>query len=165
MKSFLVYKFTCATCSSRYTGETCRHFKTRIGEHIKKDNKSHIFKHLHSTTTCFDSHNSFSFKVIDKANSKLDLKIKEALHINWRKPNLNAQQNHLALTLSLQLASPFLSLFFVVFLFYLLFSLSLALMINIFYCPDYTWLLLHLITNTPCITPFLFIYYLHYIWH
>ena len=30
-----------------------------------------------------------------------DLKIKEALHINWRKPNLNAQQNHLALTLSL----------------------------------------------------------------
>ena len=42
-----------------------------------------------------------SFKIIDKANSKLDLKIKEALHINWRKPNLNAQQNHLALTLSL----------------------------------------------------------------
>ena len=35
------------------------------------------------------------------ANSKFDLKIKEALHINWRKPNLNAQQNHLALTLSL----------------------------------------------------------------
>ena len=165
MKSFLLYKFTCAICSSRYIGKTCRHFKTRIGEHIKKDNKSHIFKHLHSTTTCFDSHNSFSFKVIDKANSKLDLKIKEALHINWRKPNLNAQQNHLALTLSLQLASPFLSLFFVVFLFYLLFSLSLALMINIFYYPDYTWLLLHLITNTPYITPFLFIYYLHYIWH
>ena len=35
------------------------------------------------------------------ANSKFDLKIKEALHINWRKPNLNAQKNHLALTLSL----------------------------------------------------------------
>ena len=41
------------------------------------------------------------FKIIDKANSKFDLKIKEALHINWGKPNLNAQQNHLALTLSL----------------------------------------------------------------
>ena len=39
--------------------------------------------------------------LIDKANSKFDLKIKEALHINWRKPNLNVQQNHLALTLSL----------------------------------------------------------------
>ena len=44
---------------------------------------------------------TLSFKIIDKANSKFDLKIKEALHINWRKPNLNAQQNHLTLTLSL----------------------------------------------------------------
>ena len=88
-------------CSSSHVGETYRHFKTRIEKHIKKDNKSHIFKHLHSTATCFDSYNSLCFKIIDKANSKFDLKIKEALHINWRKPNLNAQQNHLALTLSL----------------------------------------------------------------
>ena len=70
-------------------------------EHIKKDNKSYIFKHLHSTTTCFDSYNYFSFKIIDKAISKFDLKIKEALNTNWRKPNFNAQQDHLALTLSL----------------------------------------------------------------
>ena len=39
LKSFLVYKLTCASCSSRYIGETCRHFETRIEEHIKKDNK------------------------------------------------------------------------------------------------------------------------------
>ena len=32
-----------------------------------------------------------SFKIIDMANSNFDLKIKEALHIDWRKPNLNAQ--------------------------------------------------------------------------
>ena len=81
--------------------ETCCQFKTMIEEHIKKDNKSHVFKHLHSTATCFDPYNSLSFKIIDKASSKSDLKIKEALHINWRKPTLNAQQNHLALTLSL----------------------------------------------------------------
>ena len=30
------------------------------------------------------------FKLIDKDNSKLDLKIKEALYINRRKPNINA---------------------------------------------------------------------------
>ena len=65
---------------------------------MKKDNKSHIFKHLHSTTTCFDSNNSLSFKIIAKANSKFKLKIKEALHITWRKPNLKAQQNYLAPT-------------------------------------------------------------------
>ena len=57
--------------------------------------------HLHSIPTCFDSYNALSFKIIDKTNSKFDLKIKEVLHINWRKPNLNAQQIHLALTLSL----------------------------------------------------------------
>ena len=32
----------------------------------------------------------FVFKMIDKANSKFDIKIKEASHMNWRKPNLNA---------------------------------------------------------------------------
>ena len=104
LKSFLVYKFTCASRSSSYIGETCRNFKTRFEEHIKQDNKSHIFKHLHYTATCLDSYNSLCFKIIDKANSKFDLKFKEALHISWRKPCLNAQQNHLALTLSLQLA-------------------------------------------------------------
>ena len=100
-KSFLVHKFTSASCSSSYIGETCCHFKTRIEEHVKKDNKSHIFKLLCSSAICFGSYNSLCFKIIDKANSKFDLKIKEALHINWRKPNLNAQQNHLTLTLSL----------------------------------------------------------------
>ena len=68
---------------------------------MKKDNKSHNFNHLHSTATCFDSYNFLCFKTIDKANSKFELKIKEALHINWRKSNLNAQQKHLAITLSL----------------------------------------------------------------
>ena len=43
------------------------------------------------------------FKIINKANSKFDLKIKEVFRINWKKTNLNAQQNHLALTLSLKL--------------------------------------------------------------
>ena len=82
LKSFLVYTFTCASCISSYIGETCRHFKTRIEKYIKKDNNSHIFKHLHSTTTFFDSYNALYFKITDKANYKFDLKIKEALHIN-----------------------------------------------------------------------------------
>ena len=64
-------------------------------------NKSHIFKHLHSTATCFNSYNSLFFKIFDKANSKFDLKIKESLDVHRRKPDLNAQQNHLSLTLSL----------------------------------------------------------------
>ena len=74
-------------------------------ELIKMDNKFHIFKHVHSTATCFDSYNLFLltlwFKIIDQANYKFDLNIKETLHINWKKPDLNTQQNHLAFTLSL----------------------------------------------------------------
>ena len=80
LKSLLLCKFTFASCSSSYIGKTCRHFKTRTEEHIKKDNKSYIFKHPHSTATHFDSYNSFSFKIIDKANTQFDLKIKDALH-------------------------------------------------------------------------------------
>ena len=41
------------------------------------------------------------FALIDKAKYKFELKITEVLLINWRKPNLNTQQNHLALTLLL----------------------------------------------------------------
>ena len=55
LKSFLVYKLTCAS----YIGEIYRHFKTRIEEHIKKENKSHIFKHLHYSETCLDSYTIF----------------------------------------------------------------------------------------------------------
>ena len=54
-----------------------------------------------NTALCFGSYDYLCFKIIDKANSKFDLKIKNGLHVNWRKPNLNAQQNHLALTLEL----------------------------------------------------------------
>ena len=60
LESFLEYKFTCATCSSSYIGEIC-HFKTSIEEHIKKENKSHSFKHLYSSATGFGSYNSLSF--------------------------------------------------------------------------------------------------------
>ena len=111
LKFFLVCKCTCASCSSSYIGDNCRH--CRIEEHMRKDKKSHIFKHLHSITTCFESYNYLSFKIIDKDNSNFDLKIKEALHISWRKPNLNPQQNHLALTPLLQLSFPWFFFLFV----------------------------------------------------
>ena len=183
MKSFLVYKFTCTSCSSNYIGETCRHFKTRIEEHIIKDNNSYVFKHLHSIATCFDSYNYLYFKITNKANSKFDLKLKKLYILIGE--NVNAQQNHLTLTLSLWLLSllvlfsPCLFIFLLSFLLLLFFllhfssvllvlfclclfiylfiylfifcvslssfiSLSLTLIIGIFYCPNYTSLLLHL---------------------
>ena len=95
--------------------------------------------------------NYFSYKdpIPDEFDLKIRLKNKEALHINWRKPNLNTQQNHLALTLLLQLRSSlvFSVLVFFPFLFHQLFSLSLTLIISIFYCLNYTLLLLHVIVT------------------
>ena len=121
-------------------------------EHIKKDNQSHIFKHLHSTATCFDSYNSLSFKMIDKANSKFDLIIEEALHVNWKKTKLKHSTelfiSHLFTTASVHIVlRVFFFFFFFAFLFHLLFLLSLTLIIGIFYCLNYTSLLLHLITT------------------
>ena len=58
-----------------------------VKEHIKNDNKSHIFKHLHSTATCFDSYNSLCVEIIDKANSKFDLKIKKLYVLIAENPN------------------------------------------------------------------------------
>ena len=101
-KEFCKVNFSIKLAFNSFKIKNCFPYKDPIpNEHIKKDNKSHISKHLQSSERCFDSYNSLCFKIIDKTNSKFDLKIKEALHVNWRKPNLNAQQNHLALTLSL----------------------------------------------------------------
>ena len=58
---------------------------------------------LQNSLQSFESVILIWYKIIEKVNSKFDLKSKEALHINWRIPNLHAQQNHLALTLSLTL--------------------------------------------------------------
>ena len=68
---------------------------------ISKKMASLIFLNICTPPQHTLTHHSLCFKIIDKANSKFDLKIKEALQINWRKPNLKAQQNHLALTISL----------------------------------------------------------------
>ena len=68
---------------------------------ISKRITSLIFLNIYTPLQHALTHIILFLKIIDKSNSKFDLKIKEALHINKRKPNLNAQQNHLALTLSL----------------------------------------------------------------
>ena len=49
LRSFLVYKFVCARYNSRYIGETCRHFKTRINEHVKKKTKNVTYINIYTT--------------------------------------------------------------------------------------------------------------------
>ena len=101
LKSFLVYKFVCARCNSCYIGKTCRYFKTRIDEHVKKDKKSNIYKHLNNNEECFSSFNSDCFFILDYTPTLFQVKIKECMYIDWEKPNLNKQLDHLATTLSI----------------------------------------------------------------
>ena len=70
LKSFLVYKCICARCKSCYIGETCRHFITRIGEHIKKDKKPHVFQNLHNKVECFSSFDLNCVSILDSATAK-----------------------------------------------------------------------------------------------
>ena len=47
------------------------------------------FKHLQSSERCRQSCSADCFKILDSAPTKFQLKLKEAMHINWEKPNLN----------------------------------------------------------------------------
>ena len=89
----------CAKYNSWYIGETCRHLQTRIDEQMRIDKKLRVYKHLHEE--CFNSFNFDSFSIIDKVQVEYKLKIKECMYINWEKPNLNKEFNHLAATLSI----------------------------------------------------------------
>ena len=82
-------------------GETGRHFPTRVREHLSSDKSSHIFKHLQSSERCRQSCSADCFEILDSAPTKFQLKLKEAMHINWEKPNLNQQVHHVNLTLTL----------------------------------------------------------------
>ena len=95
-----VYKFVCAGCPSCYIGETKHHLPTRINEPLVTDKKSHIFKHLLENSACKNECDENCFAMIDSASSSFRLKLKEALHITWLKPNLNIQKEHVSITIS-----------------------------------------------------------------
>ena len=99
LKSFVVYKFTCAGCQSCYIGETKRHLPTRIKEHQQTDTKSHILQRLNENLNCRYLCDDSCFIIIDHASSSFRLKLKEALHITWLKPVLNKQKNHVSITI------------------------------------------------------------------
>ena len=85
LKSFLVYKCSCTSCSSSCIGKSCCRFTTRI-ENMSKRITSLIFLNTYTPPQHVVTLIILYFK-IDNANSKFDLKIKEALDINWTKPN------------------------------------------------------------------------------
>lgn len=101
LRSRVVYKFICACCNACHIGETGRHFSTRVREHLSSDKSSYIFKHLQNPGSCRQSCSADCFEILDSAPTKFQLKLKEAMHINWEKPNLNQQVHHVNMMLKL----------------------------------------------------------------
>ena len=91
LSAFVVYKFTCSSCNACYIGETARHMRTRVDEHLHSDTNSHVYKHLQENPTCKLKCDSSCFSVVDHASSKYQLRIKEALAIKRHNPDLNKQ--------------------------------------------------------------------------
>ena len=100
LKSNVVYKFSCAGCNTCYIGETKRHLETRIREHLVSDKNSHVYKHVHASEECFEKCDSRCFSILDSAPTEYQLKLKEAMHIEWERPSLNRQVKHLNLTIT-----------------------------------------------------------------
>ena len=73
-----------------------------MNEQFATDKKSHILKHLsenprvYASLSCKSSCNESCFGFIDYASSAFILKVKEALHNNWLKPELHRQAGHVS---------------------------------------------------------------------
>ena len=100
LKSCVVYKFCFASCNACYVGQTIRHLKTRMNEHLFSDKNSHVYKHIHSNAECKETANNDCFSIIDSDSTEYKIKIKEAMHIKWLLPVLNHQVKHVTLSLS-----------------------------------------------------------------
>ena len=73
----------------------------KIDEHLEKDKKPHIYSHLQENPQCQEKVNSDCIEIIARASSYFRLQIKEAMHINWKKPELNKQVKHVGITISI----------------------------------------------------------------
>ena len=99
LKSNIVYHFQCAGCNSVYVGYTTRHYQTRIHEHLFTDVASHVYKHINDKAECRATCDESCFKIIDSGNSEYELRIKEAMHIQWIQPSINKQKKSFIMTL------------------------------------------------------------------
>ena len=80
-----VYELRCQECNQCYIGSTLRPLHTRFMEHMKNE-KSSVFQHKKNCKA------AFSAVIIDKARDNTSLRFKEALHIQKRKPSINAKR-------------------------------------------------------------------------
>ena len=89
MQSLVVYKIRCETCNQEYIGKTERILEHRIKEHNNEKSESAIQTHKRE----YPAHkiDATNIEILDKADNNFKLMLKEMLHINAHKPELNTQ--------------------------------------------------------------------------
>ena len=79
--------------------QTNRHLQTRINEHLQVDTRnSQIPKHLKTSNNCRNLCTSTCFKILELPQTNTNLK---EGYYSLHKPELNKQQDHVILNLSL----------------------------------------------------------------
>jgi hypothetical protein len=89
----VVYEVSCNTCRSSYIGSTVRTLHIRLAEHLRDMNSS-IHKHLQN---CIDEnqegiHTKLRVKILATENDIINLRIKEAILIKQRHPQMNSRE-------------------------------------------------------------------------
>ena len=64
------------------------------------DKKSHTFGHLFNNETCKALSTQNYFEIIDSVSTPFRLKLKEVMHIIWKKPSLNKLQKHVSISIT-----------------------------------------------------------------
>ena len=102
LKLFVIYNCVCPGCNACQIGEITCHLSTRIKEHLETYEKSHIFAHLANNETWKALSTEKCFEIIDSASTPFSLKLKNTMHIIWKKPSVNNLQKHVSIFITVQ---------------------------------------------------------------
>ena len=97
LSSRVIYQFTCSSWNACYVGQTSRHLKTRVNEHLKE--KAPVGQHLR---TC-GSLQSYDLKIIDKHFNVSTLVTLESLYIAMLRPEINGKEEYTSRPLTVKL--------------------------------------------------------------
>ena len=100
-----IYKFECEFCKDYYIGSTMKQSKVCFCQHLGISpctNRPTTLSHSSPRQHCEEKNHHFqqsNFSIIDSANSELELRILESLHILQKHPPLNKDQSCIPLSL------------------------------------------------------------------
>ena len=99
LKSGVVYKLTCPSCSACYVGETTRHIQARLKEHLQRAGP--VKQHLNECNTSLSENNVEILK--QSARGERVLLTLEALFIRELKPTINTKDEFRSRELKIKL--------------------------------------------------------------